>query len=176
MSVSAGRWFALAVLAVCAPAHADWQMNLSPGATAMTRQVWDLHTAMLVICALTAGGVVAVMAWSIVRHRKSRGARPADFHESIGIEIAWTVLPFLVLAAIAIPAASTLVTLYDTDNADVTIQVTGHQWLWEYRYPEAGVHFYSRLADSSRAAELGIDGAAPDQLAHYLRDVDKPRR
>ncbi|WP_348761328.1 cytochrome c oxidase subunit II [uncultured Salinisphaera sp.] len=174
MSVSAGRWFALAVLAVCAPAHADWQMNLSPGATAMTRQVWDLHTAMLVICALTAGGVVAVMAWSIVRHRKSRGARPADFHESIGIEIAWTVLPFLVLAAIAIPAASTLVTLYDTDNADVTIQVTGHQWLWEYRYPEAGVHFYSRLADSSRAAELGIDGAAPDQLAHYLRDVDKP--
>ena len=161
-------------LAASPAAYAEWQMNLSPGATAMTHQVWDLHTAMLIICATIAIGVVAVMGWSIARHRKSRGVRPAEFHESIGIEIAWTVLPFIVLAAIAIPAASTLVSLYDTDAADVHIEITGHQWLWEYRYPDAGVHFYSRLAADSRRAELGVDGTRPQDVAHYLRDVDNP--
>lgn len=165
----------VAVLAIAAPpANAAWQVNLAPGATAMTRQVWDLHMMMLALCVLIGGGVCAVMAWSILRHRKARGVIPAQFHESIGLEIAWTVLPFAILAAVAIPGASTLVALADTGDADVVIDVTGHQWLWEYRYPQAGVHFYSRLAASSRRAEHGIDGATPASAPHYLRAVDNP--
>lgn len=170
MSLVAG----LALSAIAPAARADWQMNLGPGVTDLTHQVWDLHMLMLTICVVIALGVCAVMAWSIWRHRKARGAVPADFHESVGLEIAWTVIPFVILAAVAIPGASTLVALADTSDADVTIEVTGHQWLWEYRYPQAGVHFYSRLAADSRRAELGIDGATPAHTPHYLRNVDHP--
>ncbi|WP_199671353.1 cytochrome c oxidase subunit II [Salinisphaera sp. Q1T1-3] len=164
----------IAMLGVFRPARAAWQMNLGRGVTDLTHQLWTLHMVMLAVCVFIFLGVCVVMAISIGRHRRARGVTPATFDESIGLEIAWTIIPFAILAALAIPGASTLVALADTSDADVTIDVTGHQWLWEYRYPNTGVHFYSRLAADSRRAELGVDGTRPADVSHYLRDVDHP--
>ncbi|WP_423823185.1 cytochrome c oxidase subunit II [Salinisphaera sp. SPP-AMP-43] len=171
--VSRLAWLVL-LLVMTAPADAAWQMNLTEGVTAMTHKVWDLHMAMLAICVVIGGGVCLVMAISIARHRKARGVTPASFRESVGLEIAWTVIPFAILIGVAIPAASLLISLADTGNADMTIDVTGHQWLWEYEYPGADVHFYSRLASDSRAANIPGSGTQPADVKHYLRDVDQP--
>lgn len=169
------RFAGLGVLGAAAgPADAAWTMNLTHGVTPLSHEVWDLHMAMFAICVVVGSGVCVVMTISILRHRKSRGAVAAGFHEAPRLEIAWTVAAFLILAAVAFPAARVLVAMSDPRGADVVIDVTGHQWLWSYRYPNAGVHFDSRLAVDSLEAEYDVDGHTPANTAHYLRDVDHP--
>lgn len=155
-----------------APAQADWQVNMSPGVTDMTQEVWNLHMLMFWICVVIGVGVFGVMTYSIIRHRKSRGHKAANFHENTAIEIIWTIIPFVILIAVAIPAAGTLLKIEDSSNPDLTIRVTGYQWLWEYDYVDyENVDFYSRLSDSSMKARL-LDSVSPYDVEHYLRSVD----
>ena len=121
------------------------------------------------ICVIIGIGVFGVMAYSIIYHRKSKGAKAADFHESTTVEIVWTLAPLFVLIAIAVPATATLLDLEDTSEADVNIQVNGIQWKWRYNYIDEGVEFISSLSEESRNAI-----SDPTGVENYLLDVDKP--
>src|SRR5450830_244413 len=110
------------------------ETNFQPPVTQIAAQIYELHTLMLIICLVIFIAVFGVMFYSILRHRKSLGHKAATFHESTGVEIAWTVVPFLIVIAMALPATKTVVAMKDTSNADLTIKVTGMQWKWGYDY------------------------------------------
>ncbi|MES1926388.1 cytochrome c oxidase subunit II [Salinisphaera sp. T31B1] len=162
---------ALGALAM-APAHAAWTLNMNEGVTDLTKEVFGLHMLIFWICVVIGIGVFGVMLYSVIVHRKSRGFEAAHFHESTGVEIAWTIIPFLILIAVAIPTAGTLLKVEDSSNPDMTIRVTGHQWLWEYDYVDQGVHFFSRLDRASDKARQQNSGIDPNSVEHYLRNVD----
>jgi cytochrome c oxidase subunit 2 len=148
--------------------------NMPRGVTAISHEVYDLHMLIFYICCAIGVLVFGVMFYSVFAHRKSKGHKPADFHESTTVEIFWTVIPFVILIGMAIPAAGTLIKMEDTRNADLTIKVTGYQWKWQYEYVDHGVSFFSTLAaDSNRARQLdsGID---PKTVPNYLLEVDNP--
>ena len=155
------------------PAYADWTLNMNEGVTDLTGEVFGLHMLIFWICVVIGIGVFGAMLYSVIVHRKSRGFEASHFHESTVVEIAWTIVPFIILIAVAIPAAGTLLQIEDSSDPDMTIRVTGHQWLWEYDYVDQGVHFFSRLdrdSDKARQKNSGID---PNSVEHYLRNVDK---
>ena len=156
------------------PAAADWQLNLTEGVTEISREVYDMHMFVLWICVVIGVIVFGAMAYSIFYHRKSKGATPATFHESTTAELIWTVIPFIILVAMAIPAAKTLIVMEDTSDADITIKITGHQWKWEYEYLESGIRFISNLHASSREAAVLDSGIDPNTVENYLLEVDKP--
>ena len=148
------------------------QMNMSPGATPVSQSVYHLHMIILWICTVIGIGVFGVMLYSIIYHRKSRGVTPATFHESTKVEIAWTVVPFLILISMAVPATSTLLDIYDFEDAELDILVTGYQWKWKYEYlNENGenVSFFSNL----RTPQSEIYNAEA-KGEHYLLEVDEP--
>jgi cytochrome c oxidase subunit 2 len=148
------------------------QMDMVPGATNTGQAIYDLHTAILWICIVIGVVVFGVMFYSIIYHRKSKGYKAANFHESTSVEIAWTVVPFLILIGMAVPATSTLIQVYDTDEAEMDILVTGYQWKWKYEYlNENGdnVSFFSNL----RTAQDEIYNTE-DKGEHYLLEVDEP--
>jgi cytochrome c oxidase subunit 2 len=151
-------------------ARADWALNLTEGATPMSRQIFDLHMLVLWIVTVVGIAVFSVMVYSIIKHRKSKGAKAAQFHEKTSAEIIWTTIPFLILVAIAVPATQTLLAIEDTSDSDMTIQVTGYQWKWKYDYLGEDVSFFSSLAQDSRDAIEGDPHAAD----HYLLNVDNP--
>ena len=152
-------------------AMAAWnELNLPVGVTPISQVVYDLHMLILWICVVTGIVVFGFMFISMVLHRKSAGHEPAQFHHSTFAEIVWTVIPFVVLAAMAIPATRTLIAMEDTSESDLTLKVTGYQWKWKYEYIEDGVTFYSNLANSSRAAIY----EDPWQVENYLLEVDNP--
>jgi len=148
------------------------QLNLHEGVTQISRDVMWLHWMMLIICLVIFVGVFGVMFYSIWAHRKSRGAKPASFHEHVGVEVAWTVIPFIIVIAMALPATRAVVAMKDTSSPDLTVKVTGYQWKWGYEYvdgPAAGVNFLSNLA-TPRAQ---IEGKEP-KGEYYLMEVDQP--
>lgn len=159
---------------VMSPAYADWTLNMNAGVTDLTGEVFGLHMLIFWICVVIGIGVFGVMLYSVIRHRKSRGFEASHFHESTVVEIAWTVVPFIILIAVAIPTAGTLLRVEDSSNPDMTIRVTGHQWLWEYDYVDTDVHFYSRLDRASDKARQKNSGIEPASVDHYLRNVDNP--
>jgi len=147
------------------------QLNLTRGVTQISREISDLHWLLLVICALIFIGVFGVMFYSILMHRKSKGAVAAKFHEHVGVEIAWTVIPFLIIISMAIPATRAVVAMKDTTSADVTVLVTGYQWKWGYEYldgPAQGVKFLANLSTPRDQ----IEGAAPKSDT-YLMETDR---
>lgn len=146
--------------------------NMPVGVTEISREVFHLHMLIFWICVVIGVLVFGVMIWSLVYHRKSRGHEAAQFHESTTVEIAWTVVPFIILIGMAIPAAGTLIKIEDTSNSDITIKATGYQWLWEYEYLDEGVQFYSRLDEASNEARQLDSGIDPASVENYLRDVD----
>lgn len=151
------------------------QLNLPLGVTRIAQEQHFLHWMMLIICTLIFVGVFGVMFYSIWKHRKSRGAKAANFHESVTIEVAWTVVPFLIVIAIALPATKVLVAQKDTTNADLTIKVTGYQWKWGYDYLNGegeGLGFISTLDSSHRA--MSDSGNVTNAPADYLFKVDQP--
>lgn len=163
---------AFAALLASAPARAAWELNMPVGVTEISREVYDLHMLIFWICVAIGVAVFGVMIYSIVAHRKSRGAQAAQFHESTTVEIVWTIIPFLILVAMAIPAAGTLIKMEDTRDSDLTIKVTGYQWLWQYEYLDREISFYSRLDEkSNRARQLG-SGIDPNTVDNYLLNVD----
>ena len=130
----------------------DWPLNLRQGVTTISQQVFDLHMLIFWICVVACVLVFAVLIYSIMTHRKSKGAVPATFHESTTVEIIWTTIPFLVLVGMAVPATKALLALEDTRNADLSIKVTGYQWKWKYDYLDGeaeGISFMSNLDEKS---------------------------
>ena len=151
-------------------ASAEWALNMTPGVTPMSRDVYDLHMLILWVCVVIGVLVFGAMIWSIVHHRRSRGAEAAQFHHSTAAELLWTGVPFFILVGMAIPATQTLIAMEDTTAPDLTIKVTGYQWKWRYDYLEDDVSFYSNLANSSRRAMH----ADPRAAENYLLEVDNP--
>lgn len=148
------------------------QLNLPDGVTEIARDIEWLHWMLLSVCAAIFIGVFGTMVYSIIMHRKSRHPTPAKFHEHIGVEIAWTVIPFIIVIAMALPATRTVVAMKDTTSADLTVKVTGYQWKWGYEYvdgPAAGVNFLSNLSTPRDQ----IEGNAPKGTT-YLMEVDNP--
>ncbi len=144
-------------------------LNLRRGATDISGQVYDLHMLMFFICVGIAVVVFGVMFVSMYLHRKSRGAKPANFHENVKVEIAWTVIPFLILIFMAVPAANTLIAMEDTTEPDMTVLVTGSQWKWHYKYMDSDVEFYSLLATQREQIENKFE-----KTDNYLLEVDRP--
>lgn len=169
-----GRGGVAVVLGVLAwPVRADWEVNLPRGVSAISREVYDMHMMVLYICAGIGVVVFGAMFISILKHRKSLGVTPATFSHSTTAEIIWSVIPFFILVGMAIPAARALIKMEDTSNADLTIEVTGHQWKWEYGYPEHGIRFFSNLGEKSREARVLNSGIDPRSVPNYLLEVDK---
>ena len=168
-----GRVFSGAVLAFLSPlAAAQNQVNMSPGVTEIGADIFELHMLIMWICVVIGVAVFAVMFYSIYAHRKSKGHQASQFHESTKVEVAWTVVPFLILIAMAVPATSTLLEVYDNDEAELDILITGYQWKWKYEYlAESGepVAFFSNLATSQE--EIYNTDKKGD---NYLLEVDEP--
>jgi cytochrome c oxidase subunit 2 len=150
--------------------NAYW--NLPKGVTDISNEVWHLHMAAFWVCVVIAIVVFGVMFYSIFAHRRSKHPVPATFHHSTTVEIIWTIIPFLILIGLAVPAAGTLIKQYDTRNADMTVKITGYQWKWQYEYVGEGVSFFSTLdAKSNEARQLG-SGIDPKTVPHYLHNTD----
>lgn len=148
---------------------ADWAMNMRPGVTRISNEIYDLHMIILWICVAIGVVVFGIMFWSIFAHRKSPDRKPADFHESTLVEILWTIIPLVILVAMAIPATATLVDMYDTTEAEIDIKVTGYQWRWKYDYIDDEFGYFSNIATSED--EIYNRTAKSE---HYLLDVDNP--
>ena len=167
------RWLTaltgLALLAHAGGATAEWGMNLRPGVTPISQQAYDLHMLILWICVVIGVVVFGAMFISIIKHRKSKGAKPATFHESTTVEIIWTIVPFLILIGMAIPATKALIAMENTSNPDLTIKVTGYQWKWGYDYLDEGVSFMSTLTTPKEQIL-----SQQDKGENYLLEVDNP--
>ena len=153
-------------------AHAAWQLNLQEPVTATAKRVYDLHTLLTWVIFAIFAGVFTVVAYSLVFHRRSKGHKAADFHDNTTVELAWTIVPALILIGIAFPATSALVNMRDTSQPDLTVKVTGYQWKWGYEYltgDAAGVKFMSVLSTPRDQ----IENKAP-KGEHYLLEVDHP--
>ena len=149
------------------------QIDLHPPVTRIAEQQQWLHNVMLIICLVIFVAVFGVMFYSILKHRKSLGHKSANFHESVAVEIAWTVAPFVIVIAMGAMATRTVVAMKDTTNADLTIKVTGYQWKWGYDYLKGdgeGIKFLSTLDLAQRVMS---DEGKP-QGDDYLLKVDNP--
>ena len=163
----------LAVLSLTGfAARAD--INMPVGVTPISKEIFELHMLIFWICCVIGTLVFGVMFYSMFKHRKSKGAVAADFHESTTVEIIWTAVPLVILIAMAIPAAKTLIAMEDTSNAEVTVKVTGYQWKWHYEYLDSGIDFFSSLSADHNAARQVGSGIDVSQYDHYLKDVDNP--
>jgi len=154
-------------------AHAV-DINIPEGVTPTSHEVYDLHMMVFWVCVGIAVVVFGAMIYAIIAFRRSAGAKPANFHDSTALEISWTIVPVIILVAMAIPAAKVLVRMADVSEPDMSIKITGYQWKWQYDYLQNGFSYFSMLAaDSDKAAQVrsGIDPASVD---NYLRDVDHP--
>ncbi len=151
------------------------QLNLHPAATKIAQEQAWLHWFMMILCTVIFVAVFAVMFYSIWRHRKSVGHKAANFHESVTVEVIWTIVPFIIVILMALPATKTIVASKDTSNSDLTIKATGHQWKWGYDYINGegeGIAFLSTLDASHRElSNNGAKGGVPDD---YLLKVDNP--
>jgi cytochrome c oxidase subunit II len=177
LALTAGAWaatgVALAQVKDLPGGPAVNQLNLHPPVTRIAEQQHWLHWFMLIVCLVIFIGVFGVMFYSILKHRKSVGHKPADFHESVTVEIAWTVVPFIIVIAMGAMATRTVVAMKDTSSADLTIKATGYQWKWGYDYLNGegeGIAFLSTLDYSHRVMS---DTGRPEG-DNYLLQVDNP--
>lgn len=163
------RRIAWMLLLVSGQAVANRSINMPVGVTDVSHKVYNLHMTIFWICVAIGVVVFGVMLYAIVFHRKSVGHQPAKFHDNTKLEVVWTIIPFLILGAIAFPATKTLLQMDDVSDSDLTIKVTGYMWRWHYEYLGTGVEFMSDLSTPYEAiihrAALGKD---------YLREVDNP--
>ena len=148
----------------------DWDaLNMTEGVTQVSRDVFELHMLIFYICVAIGAVVFSVMFYSLFRYTKKRNPNPSTFHESTKLELAWTVVPFLILIAMAVPASKTLTEIYDDEEGEINIQVVGYQWKWEYKYLEDDINFFSNLStDQDEIYNLVPKGE------NYLLEVDEP--
>ena len=149
-------------------------LNLTQGVTETSQKVYDLHMTILWIVTVIGILVFSVMCWSIFHHRKSKGAVAAQFHHSTAAEITWTIIPIIILVAMAVPATKTLIFMEQTGDAEMTLKVTGYQWKWKYDYLDEGVTVWSALDQASNDARQRDSGIDPGTVENYLLDVDNP--
>ncbi len=162
---------ALVVVTALLPAVtlADSSLNMRQGVTTLSREIYDLHMLITWVCVVIGVVVFGLMFYSIFKHRKSAGAKAAHFHENVTIEVLWTVIPFLILVGMAIPATRTLLAIEDSGDPDITIQVTGYQWKWKYDYLDHDIGFFSNLATPPEQINN-----TQEKSEHYLLEVDNP--
>lgn len=167
------RLFGLALtmlFGTSALAAEGWELNMPVGVTEISRQTYQLHMITTIICVVIGILVYGVLIYSLVKYRKSKGAVPATWHESTKIEIMWTIVPFFILVGMAIPSTTVLRQIYDTEEAELDILITGYQWRWQYEYlDESGnnISFVSNLATSGEQID-GLD----EKGENYLLEVD----
>jgi cytochrome c oxidase subunit 2 len=168
---------ALVALAATLPASlaalASYDVDILPPVTPMSQESYNLHWGIMYVCIAIFFIVFGTMFWSIFKHRRSKGAQAAQFHENTTIEILWTIIPFVVLIGMAYPATRTMIEMKDASGADMTVKITAYPWRWGYDYPQEGVHFFSNLS-TPRDQIDNYDGAGAAKNDNYLLEVDKP--
>jgi cytochrome c oxidase subunit 2 len=168
-AVIAAFWLLLA-----APGYTGNVINMTPGVTPQSVIHYELHMIILWICVVIGVIVFSAMFVSIVLHRKSRGHKPANFTHSTKAEIAWTVIPVLILVVMAVPATRALINMEVAPETEMTVKITGFQWRWRYEYVEDDIQFISSLDPESNAARRLQSGLQPNNVENYLLNVDKP--
>lgn len=146
-----------------------WKMNMHRGVTPMSHDMYNLHMTVMMVCVVIGIGVFGVLLYSIIYHRKSRGAVAANFHENTKVEIIWTLIPCVILILLAIPATRTLIRMDNTTGADVTIKIIGYQWKWQYQYLDEGISYFSNISTPLAQREN-----KQKKGEWYLLEVDKP--
>jgi cytochrome c oxidase subunit 2 len=187
LGIRPGTWLSIAALFAAAwtaspawaddpPASSGWGLlNLPVGVTSISREVYGLHMMAFWVCVVIGILVFGVMIWSIIFHRKSRGAvADVTLIHNTKVEIVWTAIPVIILIAMAIPSARGIVLIGDDAHSQLDIDVTGFQWGWQYTYPGKGVSFVAKLDEKSMAASDLGSGISPYNVPHYLRNVDHP--
>ena len=163
-----------ATLLVSTAIRADYHVDILPPVTPVSRDIYALHFGILWVCVAIFIIVFGAMFWSVFKHRRSQGAKAAQFHENTTIEVIWTIVPFIILIGMAYPATRTVLEMKDASNADISIKVTGYQWKWEYDYQQDGVKFLSNLSTPrDQIEERGGKVGAPKN-ENYLLEVDNP--
>lgn len=156
------------------PAWSDWQLNMPVGVTTISREVYGLHMLILWVCVVISVLVYGAMVYAIVKFRKSKDVQASKFSHNTKAEVLWTAIPAIILIAMAVPAAETLVRIEDTTESQLTVKVTGYQWRWHYDYIDDGVQFFSSLDRASNAARRRNSGIDPASVPNYLLEVDNP--
>lgn len=158
---------------VSSGAMAAWETNMRRGVTDISGEIFSLHMVIFYITCVIGVLVFGTMIWAMIKFRKSKGVKPATWHENTKVEIVWTTIPLLILISISIPATITLAKIYDDPEADVTIRVDGHQWRWEYTHLAADgdtqLSYFSNLA----TPQFQIDNLS-EKNSLYLHEVDQP--
>ena len=149
--------------------HASHQFNMTEGVTPISREIYRLHMTIFWICCGIGAVVFSVLIYSLVKYRKSKGAVAVQFHEHVGIEILWAVIPFILLVVMAVPATRVLMHMEDTSEAEVNIKVIGYQWKWQYEYLDLGISFFSNLS-----TPLDQIQNKEKKGRWYLLEVDNP--
>ncbi|HVN98878.1 MAG TPA: cytochrome c oxidase subunit II [Steroidobacteraceae bacterium] len=167
---------AAVTVALASPAaFAAWTLNMTPGITAISRRIYDLHMIMYWWCVAIAIFVFGWMIYSLVRFRKSQGAVPdTKLVHNTKAEIIWTVIPVLILIVMAVPATKTLIETDDASHSELTIRITGYQWKWGYQYVDSGVEVLSTLDRASNVARQLGSNIDPATVPNYLLNVDHP--
>jgi cytochrome c oxidase subunit 2 len=150
-------------------AYATPGINMPYGASTISHQIYHLHMACFYICCVIGAGTFGVLFYSLITHRHSRGKEAANFHEHLWVEILWTIVPTLILVALAIPATHVLKEIHNTQESALTIKITGYQWKWRYEYLDQGISFFSSLATTQDQ----INGVTP-RNEWFLLEVDHP--
>lgn len=150
-------------------AFASPGLNMPYGVTPVSHEIYKLHMTAFWICCGIGVVVFSVLFYSLIKFRKSKGAKAENFHEHLGIEILWTAIPFLILVALAIPATIVLSNIHNTDESALTVKITGYQWKWKYEYLDQGISFFSNLSTPIDQ----INNKAPKDK-WFLLEVDQP--
>ncbi|KRG37922.1 cytochrome B5 [Stenotrophomonas pictorum JCM 9942] len=153
---------------------APWQLNMGKGVTHTAQMAWEAHMVALWVCAVIGVLVFAAMAYAIFKFRKSKGAVAAQFSHNTKAEIIWTVIPIIILVVMAWPATAKLIAMYDYRDSEMTVKITGYQWMWKYEYLGEDVAFTSRM--DRKSDQIRQSGAVPTMVTdpHYLLEVDNP--
>ena len=163
-----------------APSLAEYKLNYQEPVTRIAQEQYDLHTFVLIVIVIIGVGVFGVMIYSIINHRKVEGRQAATFHHNTTVEIIWTIVPFLIVIGLAIPATKVILDIRDTGNSQLTIKVVGYQWKWGYDYLEDNLFFYSTITTPPEQigplyfGEYGTPGEQDRPETTYLLEVDKP--
>lgn len=168
------RGAAGAALALISGSAFAVDINLPVGVTPISHDVYDLHMYAFWMCVGIGIVVFGVMIVSMIWHRKAAGHQAAQFHENTVLEVVWTIIPFIILIALALPAAKVLVKMTNTSDPDMSVKIEGYQWKWQYDYLQQGFSYFSMLAADSNAARQLDSKISPFSVPHYLRDVDHP--
>jgi len=152
--------------------HAAWGLNMTQGVTPISQDVYNMHMTSLYVVTIIGILVFSVMFWSIFHHRKSKGVKPAKFSHSTTVEVIWTLIPFAIIVALAIPATKLLARMDDTSKSEITVKATGYQWKWKYDYIDEDITLYSNLAADSVDASQKNSGIDPKTADNYLRNTD----